>query len=265
MSRFNQDNLAEKVAVVTGAASGIGLAIAQSLAESGATVCLVDVQKIALENAVSAINEKGGKAILAVADLSSESEINSLHNLVAERVGRADILINNAGLQYVSPLESFPVKEWDNLIGIMLRGAFLCTRQFLPEMVEARWGRIINIASIHSLVASAFKSAYVSAKHGLIGLTKTAALEVARNGVTVNAISPAYVRTPLVERQIESQAQLHSIPRERVLEEIMLAPMPQKELIEPEEIGQIVIFLCSDAARHINGHNLVVDGGWTVT
>ena len=265
MSCFNQANPRDKVAVVTGAASGIGLAIAYSLAESGAKVCLVDIQKDALENAVSAINEAGGNATSAVADLVSESEIKSLHNQVTNEHGRVDILVNNAGLQYVSPLESFPITEWDKLIGIMLRGAFLCTRQFLPEMIEAKWGRIINIASIHSLVASPFKSAYVSAKHGLIGLTKTAALEVATKGVTVNAISPAYVRTPLVERQIESQAQIHSIPKERVLEEIMLAPMPQKELIEPEEVGEVVIFLCSAAARHINGHNLVMDGGWTIT
>lgn len=132
-------------------------------------------------------------------------------------------------------------------------------------MIESGWGRIINIASIHSVVASPFKSAYISAKHGLVGLTKTAALEVATKGITVNAISPAYVRTALVEKQIESQSELHSIPKEQVIKDIMLAPMPQKELIEPEEIGEVVLFLCSRAARHINGHNLIMDGGWTIT
>ncbi|MDQ3667922.1 MAG: 3-hydroxybutyrate dehydrogenase [Acidobacteriota bacterium] len=265
MTGSDQDTLKDKVAVVTGAASGIGLAIAQGLAESGVKVCLVDIQKEALDHVVSEIYEKGGNAIAAMADLGSESEIKSLHDQITHHLGTVDILVNNAGLQYVSPLESFPIDEWDRLIGVMLRGAFLGTQQFLPAMVKAGWGRIINIASIHSIVASPFKSAYVSAKHGLLGLTKTAALEVATKGITVNAISPAYVRTPLVERQIESQAKLHSIPRERVLEEIMLTPMPQKELIEPKEIGDSVIFLCSAAARHINGHNLVMDGGWTVT
>lgn len=265
MPHVNQDYLKDRVAVVTGAASGIGLAVARSFAESGVKVCLADIQEEALEKAVSEINEEGGNAISVSGDLGSEYEIEQLRNHVSEQFGKVDILVNNAGLQYVSPLESFPVKEWDKLFGIMLRGAFLCTQQFLPEMMKTGWGRIINMASIHSVVASPFKSAYISAKHGLIGLTKTAALEAARNRVTVNAISPAYVRTPLVERQIESQAQVHSLPKERVLEEIMLKPMPQKELIEPEEIGQIALFLCSDAARHINGHNLVVDGGWTIS
>jgi 3-hydroxybutyrate dehydrogenase len=259
------ENLKDKVAVVTGAASGIGLAVARSLARSGAKVCLVDVQKDALEKAVSEIESAGATAVSVLADLAWESDIKSLQRQVSEGFGKVDILVNNAGLQYVSALESFPVEQWDKLINVMLRGAFFCTQTFLPEMTEKGWGRIINIASIHSIVASPFKSAYVSAKHGLIGLTKTTALEAAAKGVTVNAISPAYVRTALVEKQIESQSQIHSIPKERVIKEIMLAPMPQKELIEPEEIGAVVLFLCSGAARHINGHNLVIDGGWTIT
>lgn len=265
MQYLDTDNLKDKAAVVTGAASGIGLAIAQCLAASGIKVCLADIQEEALERAVTEINEKGGTAIAAPANLSSQTQVRRLGEQVADRFGKADILVNNAGLQHISPVESFPADKWDRLIGVMLRGAFLCTQQFLPAMVEAKWGRIINIASIHSVVASPFKSAYISAKHGLIGLTKTTALEVAARGVTVNAISPAYVRTPLVESQIESQARIHSISREQVIEEIMLKPMPQKELIEPQEIGQIALFLCSGAARHINGHNLVVDGGWTIT
>lgn len=265
MTNGNTGNLKDKVAVVTGAAGGIGLAVAKRLAFAGVRVCLADIQKDALEAAVSAINSNGGKAFPVLADLGSEADISSLQRQALEQFGAINILVNNAGLQYVSPLESFPVGQWDKLLGIMLRGAFLCTQTFLPPMIEAGWGRIINIASIHSVVASPFKSAYISAKHGLVGLTKTAALEVAAKGITVNAISPAYVRTALVERQIESQAQAHSIPKEQVIKDIMLAPMPQKELIEPEEVGDVVLFLCSDAARHINGHNLIMDGGWTVT
>lgn len=258
-------NLKAKTAVVTGAASGIGLAIANSLANAGANVCLVDVQKDALNLAVEEINSNGGNTIAVLADLSSENEINSIHQQVEKKFGTVDILVNNAGLQFVSSIEDFPVKEWDKLLNIMLRGAFLCTQTFLPEMTTKGWGRIINIASIHSVVASPFKSAYISAKHGLIGLTKTTALEAATKGVTVNAVSPAYVRTALVEKQIEKQAEVHSISKEQVIKDIMLAPMPQKEMIEPEEIGEIVLFLCSESARHINGHNLVVDGGWTIT
>lgn len=254
-----------KTAVVTGAASGIGSAIANSLAKAGVNICLVDIQKEALHSAVENINSAGGSSIGVLADLSSENEIKSIQHQVEEKFGRVDILVNNAGLQFVSSVEDFPVKEWDKLLNIMLRGAFLCTQTFLPEMTENGWGRIINIASIHSVVASPFKSAYISAKHGLIGLTKTTALEVATKGVTVNAVSPAYVRTALVEKQIEKQSEVHSIPKEKVIKDIMLAPMPQKEMIEPDEIGEIALFLCSDAARHINGHNLVVDGGWTIT
>ena len=257
--------LKDKIAVVTGAASGIGLAIANSLAQAEAKVCLVDIQKDALEVAVANINQKGGQAISIVADISAENDIKNLQNKVSEKLGKVNILVNNAGLQFVSAVETFPIEQWDKLINIMLRGAFLCTQNFLPEMIETGWGRIINIASIHSVVASPFKSAYISAKHGLVGLTKTVALEVATKGITVNAISPAYVRTALVEKQIEKQSQDHSVPTEQVIKEIMIAPMPQKELIEPEEVGEVVLFFCSDAARHINGHNLVIDGGWTIT
>lgn len=260
-----KENLKDKIAVVTGAAGGIGSAVAELLAKSGAKVCLVDIQKDALEIAVSKINKSGGKAMLVLADLAWESDIKSLQNQVTEKFGKVNILVNNAGIQHVSPIESFPIEQWDKLINIMLRGAFLCSQAFLPEMIETGWGRIINIASIHSVVASPFKSAYISAKHGLIGLTKTAALEVAAKGITVNAISPSYVRTALVEHQIASQSKIHSIPKEQVIKDIMLAPMPQKEFIETEEIGDVVLFLCSDSARHINGHNLIMDGGWTVT
>lgn len=262
---LDKNDLKGKTAVVTGAASGIGLAIAKCLAQCEANVVLVDVARQNLNQQVAALKRGGSSVHGITADLSSESAVRRMSETVSKKFGRADILVNNAGLQFVSPLETFPVKEWDRLLSIMLRGAFLCSQQFLTGMTEAGWGRVINIASIHSVVASPFKSAYVSAKHGLLGLTKTLALEVAAKGVTVNSISPAYVKTPLVERQIDSQAKLHLLPKERVVKEIMLAPMPQKELIEPEEVGLTVTFLCSRAARHINGHNLVIDGGWTVT
>jgi 3-hydroxybutyrate dehydrogenase len=260
-----QKFLNDRKAVITGAASGIGLAVANSLADAGAKVCLVDIQADLLEKETLSINKKGHFAISVTADLRSEDDILKLRKITEEEFGSVDILINNAGLQYVSAIDDLPVEQWDKLLDIMLRGAFLCTQQFLPPMAANGWGRIVNVASIHSIVASKFKSAYISAKHGLIGLTKTAALESAESGVTVNAVSPAYVRTPLVEDQIESQAKLHGLSKDDVMRTVMLAPMPQKELIEPSEIGEIVAFLCSGSARHINGHNLVIDGGWTIT
>lgn len=259
-------DLRGKTALITGAASGIGFVAARCLIRAGATVWMADIDKAAVEVAAAELNnEKSGSSIPVVMDVSSDAEVSRVGEEILGETGRVDILVNNAGLQHVSPVESFPVERWDFLQSVMLRGAFLCTQHFLPGMVENGWGRIINIASIHSIVASHFKSAYVSAKHGLLGLTKTVALEVATKGVTANAISPAYVRTALVEKQIEAQAKLHSISKEEVIASIMLTPMPQKELIEPDEIGDTVIFLCSNSARHINGHNLVIDGGWTIT
>ncbi len=257
-------DLSNKAAVVTGAASGIGYAISTALKASGASVCMSDVQPDALKESIAGLDVIDGRAITCVADVSDSKQVRKMGETAARELGTIDILINCAGLQYVSSLEKFPLEHWDRLLNVMLRGSFLCTQQFLPGMMSKRWGRIVNIASIHSVVASKFKAAYVSAKHGLIGLTKTAALEAAESGVTVNAVSPAYVRTALVERQIASQAEHHGISEDEVIKKIMLAPMPQRELIDASEIGEIAVFLCSDAARHINGHNLVVDGGWTI-
>lgn len=257
-------DLSDKTAVVTGAASGIGLEIAAALKASGASVCMADLQPDALEISLAELTSVEGRAVTCIADVSISDQVEKLRQTAIRQLGQIDILINCAGLQYVSSLEEFPLEQWDRLMNVMLRGSFLCTQQFLPGMMTKGWGRIVNIASIHSVVASKFKAAYVSAKHGLIGLTKTAALEAAEAGVTVNAVSPAYVRTPLVERQIASQAAHHGISEDEVIKKIMLAPMPQRELIDASEIGEIVVFLCSDAARHINGHNLVVDGGWTI-
>jgi len=253
-----------KSAVVTGAASGIGFAIAASLKASGASVCMSDLNPDALETSLAGMDSNVGTAAACAADVAESDQVERLHEFAVKKFGGIDILVNCAGLQYVSPLDKFPLEQWDRLMNVMLRGSFLCTQQFLPGMMSSGWGRIVNIASIHSVVASKFKAAYISAKHGLIGLTKTAALEAAEAGVTINAISPAYVRTPLVERQIASQAANHGISEDEVIKKIMLAPMPQKELIDASEIGDIVLFLCSESARHINGHNLIVDGGWTV-
>jgi len=258
-----KEHLNNKTAVVTGAGAGIGLAVSRALAKAGATVFMTDLNEDVLSKEVQLLEDENLLVKGVVVDVTSEDSINSLSEQVLSESGGADILVNNAGLQIMSPIADFPVEKWDLLNSVMLRGAFLCMRQFVPQMVEGRWGRVINIASIHSIVGSPFKSAYVSAKHGLIGLTKTVALETAAKGVTVNAISPAYVRTKLVEKQIEAQAKLHSMNKEEVIANIMLAPMPQKELIEAEEIGDVVVFLCSLSARHINGHNLVMDGGWT--
>lgn len=265
MTEISNGGMSGRSAVVTGAAGGIGLAIAAALKSAGASVFMADVQSDALDTALAELDPGTGTVKTWVTDVADSEQVETMHHAALKAFGRINVLVNCAGIQFVSPLNDFPLDQWDRLMNVMLRGSFLCTQHFLPGMMSDGWGRVVNIASIHSVVGSKFKSAYVSAKHGLIGLTKTAALEAAESGVTVNAISPAYVRTSLVEKQIESQAELHGISKEAVVNEIMLAPMPQKELIDATEIGEIVLFLCSDAARHINGHNLVVDGGWTIT
>lgn len=265
MSTAFEIDLSGKVALITGAASGIGLAIAKEMVQNGLKVCVVDFDRDALENCAKEFRRSSSEILFVEADLRVQKDIRRMHSSVRDNLGEVDILVNNAGMQFLSPLEHFPVEKWDEIMDTMLRGAFLCAQESLPGMIAKGWGRIINIASIHSIVASPYKSAYISAKHGLLGLTKALALEVALKGVTVNAVSPSYVRTPLVEKQLHSQAKLHDISKEEVLEKIMLAPMPQKALIEPKEVSDCVLFLCSESARHMNGHNLIIDGGWTAT
>ncbi|HLJ68763.1 MAG TPA: 3-hydroxybutyrate dehydrogenase [Chloroflexota bacterium] len=249
-------SLVGKRALVTGAASGIGLAVAQDLARRGAAVVLTD---LASERLDAATREIPG-AVALPADLSRRDDVTQ----VAGEAGAIDILVNNAGLQYVSPIEQFPEERWDLILSVMLTAPFLLIKQLIPGMYERCWGRIVNIASVHGLVASPYKVAYVAAKHGLLGLTRTVALEAGSRApdVTVNAIAPSYVRTPLVEKQIADQARVHGIGEDEVVERILLAQNAVKRLIEPAEVAEAVAFLCSDVAWSMTGSVLTMDAGW---
>ncbi len=250
--------LKDKVAIVTGAASGIGLATAEMLVKEGAHVVMADVNEALLSEAAERI---GGDCFPA--DLSKREGCRALVDFALEKYGKTDILVNVAGIQNVASVEDFPEDRWDFMISLMLTAPFLLTKYTWPSMKEQGWGRVINLNSIHGLVASEFKSAYVSAKHGLMGLTKTAALEGGSCGITVNSICPAYVRTPLVDNQIEAQAQNHGISKEEVVSKIMLQKAAVKTLLEPETVANVVKFLCSDSASNITGSALTIDGGWT--
>lgn len=243
-------------ALVTGAASGIGLAIARMLSASGAHVVLSDLDGPRLHEAAA---ELPGSTALA-ADLSRRDDVAAL----IAQAGPVELLVNNAGLQHVSPLEDFPEEAWDRLLAVMLTAPFLLTKGFLPGMYDAGWGRVINIASVHALVASPFKSAYVAAKHGLIGLTKTVALEAAARcpDVTAHAICPSYVRTPLVEAQVGDQARLHGISAADVVSGVLLEANAVKRLIEPEVVSEAVAFLCGPSAWTMTGSVLPLDAGW---
>ena len=251
--------LSEKSALVTGAANGIGLAVAQALSAQGVRVLMADIDETRGQAEALTLPN----ALFQRADMASREDCRALVARAEKEWGRLDILINNAGLQHVSPVEEFPEDRWEHLIRVMLIGPFLLTRYALPLMYARGWGRIINISSLHGLVASPYKSAYISAKHGLMGLTKTVALEAAEKGVTVNAVCPAYVRTPLVEKQIADQARVHGISEAEVVEKIMLAPAAVKRLLEPREVAAYVNFLCSEAAGGITGAAQVMDCGWT--
>ena len=252
-----------RVAVITGAASGLGLAFAEALSAEGANVVMGDIDEAKGQAAAERISAAGPAALFYKADVSKRQEARTLIEAAVAKFGRIDILINNAGFQHVSPIHEFDEDRWDDMIGVMLTGTFLMTRYVLPHMMTERRGRIINISSTHGLVASEFKSAYVSAKHGVLGFTKVLALEGAPYNITAVAVCPSYVRTPLVEKQIAAQAELHRIPPGEVIEKIMLAPAAVKRLLEPSEVAALVVYLASDAAQGITGTAIAMDCGWT--
>ena len=247
--------LAGKRALVTGSTSGIGLAIARALHAEGAEVVLSGFGDPA---AIAALCEELDARHIA-ADLSLRAGVEAM----MAGAGGVDILVNNAGMQHVAPVEEFPVDKWDQIIALNLTAAFDACRLAIPHMKQAGWGRIINVASAHSLTASPFKSAYVSAKHGLAGLTKTLALELATHNITANCISPAYVWTPLVENQIPDTMKARGMTREQVINDVMLVRQPTKKFVQPSDIGAMAVFLCRDEAQNMTGSNLTVDGGWT--
>jgi 3-hydroxybutyrate dehydrogenase len=257
--------LSGRVAVVTGSTSGIGLGVARSLAEAGAAVVLNGLGRIddvgEILTGLSA--EFGVRAVYSPADMAKPESIARMVDLTLDTYGRLDILVNNAGIQHVSPIDQFPPQKWDQVIAVDLSSAFHTTRLALPAMRRNGWGRVVNVASAHALVASPFKAAYVAAKHGLVGLTKVTALETAEENITCNAICPGYVWTPLVEAQIDAQAKSHGVPREAVIRDVLLARQPNKRFATVEEIGALAVFLAGEAAASITGTALPVDGGWT--
>jgi 3-hydroxybutyrate dehydrogenase len=252
-------DLSGKSALVTGAASGIGRAIAEDLGAHGACVLLADINADQGESVARQIP----RAVFQRADVTSRDDCHALIARAEHEWGGTDILVNNAGVQHIAPIEEFPEDRWELLIRILLIAPFVLTRAAIPHMYARGWGRVINMSSIHGVVASPYKSAYVAAKHGLIGFTRTVALEAGDKGVTVNAICPGFVRTPLVERQIDDLAAANHISRDDVVEQIMLQPAARKKLLEPTEIAALATFLCSDAAAGITGSAQLIDNGWT--
>jgi 3-hydroxybutyrate dehydrogenase len=250
----------QRIAIVTGAASGFGLAVAQALAGNGDQVVMADINQEAGSREAAKID-----GLFVQADLSRRADCKKLVDSALDKFGRVDILISNAGIQHVSPVEEFPEDKWDFMIALMLTAPFLLTRYSWPSMKQNGWGRVIHINSVHGLIASPFKSAYISAKHGVSGLTKTTALEGGPFGITVNSICPAYVRTPLVDHQIADQAKVHNLSEAQVIEQIMLKNAAVKRLIEPSEIGDLVLYLCSDKAACFTGSCMTMDCGWTAT
>jgi 3-hydroxybutyrate dehydrogenase len=254
-----------KVAVVTGSTSGIGLGIACALAGQGADIMMngfgppAEIEKLRK----GLVDEFKVRASYSGADMSKPADIKGLIDQATRELGRVDILVNNAGIQHVASIQDFPIEKWDAVIAINLSAAFHAIRVALPQMLERNWGRIINIASAHGLVASAQKVAYVAAKHGIVGMTKVVALETAKTGVTCNAICPGWVLTPLVQKQIDDRARNEGIPVEKAKVELLSEKQPSLEFVTPEQLGALAVHLCSDAASQIRGTALSVDGGWT--
>ncbi|MGO4284622.1 3-hydroxybutyrate dehydrogenase [Bosea sp. TAB14] len=257
--------LKDRTAAITGSTSGIGLAYARALAKEGANLVIngimppADAEKLRTDLE----QEFGIKVVFSPADMTKPAEIAGFIAEGEKTFGAIDILINNAGIQYVAPIDEFPPEKWDQIIAINLSSAFHTIRAALPKMKEKGWGRIINTASAHAFVASPFKSAYVSAKHGIAGLTKTVALEVATKGITVNAIAPGYVWTPLVEKQIPDTMKARNMTKEQVINDVLLDAQPTKEFVTVEQVAALALFLCTDAAKSITGATLPIDGGWT--
>ena len=254
-----------KSALVTGSTSGIGLGIARAMAAQGANITINGFgDKDAIETERSKLQKDFGvEALYSPADMTKPAEIAAMVQTAQQRFGALDILVNNAGIQFVAPIEEFPVEKWDEIIAIGLSSVFHAIRAAVPGMKQRKWGRIINTASAHSLVASPFKVAYVSAKHGLAGLTKTVALELATFGITCNCISPGYVWTPLVEKQIPDTMKARHMTEEQVKRDVLLAAQPTKEFVTIDQVAELAVYLCSGAAKSITGANLSIDGGWT--
>lgn len=261
---LNQTDLSGKTALVTGSTSGIGLGVAKGLAAAGANIVLNGFGEDAeIEGILSTLRENGGDMLYNGADMTKPAEIEAMVAEAESTFGAVDIIVNNAGIQTVSPVESFPLDRWDAIVAINMSSAFHTTRAALPKMRENGWGRIINIASAHGHVASPYKSAYVTAKHGVVGFTKTIALETAQDGITVNAICPGYVLTPLVEKQIPATAEARGMTEEEVKRDVLLAAQWTKKFVTVEQLAGVALFLCSDAAENITGASIPVDGGWT--
>jgi len=255
--------LEEKVALITGAASGIGFEMATKFAAEGAKIVIADLREEGAQQAAATLQEKGFEAIGLGCDVTKEEDLQNALAAVVNQFGRLDILVNNAGLQYVSPIEEFPTEKFELLIKVMLTAPFMAIKHAFPLMKQQQYGRIINVASINGLIGFAGKAAYNSAKHGVIGLTKVAALEGAAHGITVNALCPGYVDTPLVRNQLEDLAKTRNVPLENVLEEVIYPLVPQRRLLSVEEISDYAVLLASDRLRGVTGTAAVIDGGYT--